>query len=258
MVYGLSKSWGDTLKKLNIEEVKSRLDKVGLRLISEYISRKDKIIVEDKDGIQYSVFANKVFDGFKPRITSALNVKECFIKKANKIHHNKYSYDKVEYISDKYKVIITCPEHGDFMQIPSSHFVGSGCPKCGIEKIKINRPTNGFSRTSWIKYCISKGKKAKLYILKCISDNEVFVKIGITTRKIIGEADRGRYWKTNMPYKFELIKEIKGSPEYCYDKEKEIEKKFYHYKYKPQVYFNGFTECYVLDILNYLGKGVIP
>lgn len=52
------------------------------------------------------------------------------IDRFKKIHHNKYSYNKTEYKGSKKKVCITCPIHGDFWQLPTSHLQGSGCPKC--------------------------------------------------------------------------------------------------------------------------------
>ena len=63
--------------------------------------------------------------------------KRHFIERANEIHHGKYDYSKVEYINDKAKVCIICPEHGEFWQDPHTHLKGSGCPKCissGIKK----------------------------------------------------------------------------------------------------------------------------
>ena len=57
-----------------------------------------------------------------------------FIEKAKKIHGNKYDYSKTEYVKDKVKVCIICPEHGEFWQDPSSHLSGCGCPKCGGSK----------------------------------------------------------------------------------------------------------------------------
>lgn len=53
-----------------------------------------------------------------------------FIKKAIEIHENKYGYDKVEYVNNSTKVILTCRTHKDFEQIPSNHIRGWGCPKC--------------------------------------------------------------------------------------------------------------------------------
>ena len=54
-----------------------------------------------------------------------------FIEKARKIHGDKYYYSKVEYINNKTKVCIICPEHGEFWQVPCSHLNKHGCPKCG-------------------------------------------------------------------------------------------------------------------------------
>ena len=69
-------------------------------------------------------------------ITSELLRKktENFIEKSNKIHEDKYTYDKVNYLSAGDKVIITCPDHGDFEQIANVHLLGKGCPDCGKER----------------------------------------------------------------------------------------------------------------------------
>lgn len=62
-----------------------------------------------------------------------------FVERANKIHNGKYSYDKVEFVSMKTPVIIVCPEHGEFEQMPNHHIYGKcGCPKC----VSTYQPTN--------------------------------------------------------------------------------------------------------------------
>lgn len=60
--------------------------------------------------------------------------KEKFIELARKKHGDKYDYSKVNYVDSKTKVMITCPVHGDFEQVPSEHLSGKGCYKCGIDK----------------------------------------------------------------------------------------------------------------------------
>ncbi len=60
------------------------------------------------------------------RYTTQDDVIERFIKK----HKNRYNYDKVIYNGYDKEVIITCEIHGDFSQIPYTHYYGSGCPKC--------------------------------------------------------------------------------------------------------------------------------
>lgn len=71
-----------------------------------------------------------VESGLKQRSTT-----EEFIEKARKVHGDKYSYDKVNYIKSDEKVIITCPIHGDFEQTPGNHLTGYECDKCGNDKI---------------------------------------------------------------------------------------------------------------------------
>ena len=64
-----------------------------------------------------------------------------FIEKANKIHNNKYNYDKVKYINAKEKIIISCIKHGDFSQTPNSHLKGQNCALCSLEKPNLRRKT---------------------------------------------------------------------------------------------------------------------
>ena len=54
-----------------------------------------------------------------------------FLKKAKRLHEDKYDYSKVNYINSSTKVCLTCPSHGDFYVTPNDHLNKlSGCPKC--------------------------------------------------------------------------------------------------------------------------------
>lgn len=57
-----------------------------------------------------------------------------FINMANEVHGYKYDYSKTKYINAKTKIIITCKNHGDFKQTPSSHLSKKGCPICNESK----------------------------------------------------------------------------------------------------------------------------
>ena len=66
-----------------------------------------------------------------------------FIEEAKLVHGDKYDYSKVEYVNNKTKVCIICPEHGEFWQAPIKHLMGGqGCPKCNkkgnIKKENVN------------------------------------------------------------------------------------------------------------------------
>lgn len=66
-----------------------------------------------------------------PKCVGKNKTTEEFVKKANKIHNNKYNYSRTHYKNSKQKVIIICPEHGEFYQIPDGHVNGKkGCPRC--------------------------------------------------------------------------------------------------------------------------------
>ena len=62
-----------------------------------------------------------------------------FINKARNVHGNKYNYSKTVYKNYYNRVIITCPEHGDFWQQPRCHLMKRGCPKCGVIQSNIDR-----------------------------------------------------------------------------------------------------------------------
>lgn len=61
---------------------------------------------------------------------------EDFVEKINNRHKGKYDYSLTNYQGSKSKLKITCPIHGKFEQLPGNHLRGSGCPICGIEKLR--------------------------------------------------------------------------------------------------------------------------
>lgn len=87
--------------------------------------------------------------------------KEEFIKRSNNIHGGKYDYSKVEYVNNSTKVCIICHRHGEFLQVPSMHMKGIGCPKCGVEKRSKNSTmtTLDFIREAKLKH----GEKYSYY-----------------------------------------------------------------------------------------------
>ena len=59
------------------------------------------------------------------------HTKEIFIKKAVATHGGRYDYSKVIYKKSSTKVKILCKQHGIFLQNPTNHTGGEGCPSCG-------------------------------------------------------------------------------------------------------------------------------
>lgn len=84
---------------------------------------------------------------------------EEWIEKANKIHSDRYDYSKVKYKTSRIKIEIICKKHNSFLQTPSGHLQGYGCPMCGynilnteewIEKaIKIHGDRYDYSKVAY-------------------------------------------------------------------------------------------------------------
>lgn len=53
-----------------------------------------------------------------------------FIERSKQIHGDKYDYSKTVYKDAHTRVVITCPTHGDFEQLPTNHLAGKGCRLC--------------------------------------------------------------------------------------------------------------------------------
>ena len=56
---------------------------------------------------------------------------EQFINESKALFPNKFTYEHANYISNKYKIILTCIRHGPFVTTPNQHLShGISCPKC--------------------------------------------------------------------------------------------------------------------------------
>lgn len=112
-------------------------DKYDYSLITEPFHKTDKIRIICPVHGEFLQLVKSHFRGSgcpecgrgSSRSFHVLNREE-FISKAQKIHDGRYNYSKVNYISNKVKVTIVCPIHGEFEQIPNSHLLGKGCPSC--------------------------------------------------------------------------------------------------------------------------------
>ncbi len=67
---------------------------------------------------------------------------EDFILEAKKVHKNIYDYSKSIYTGCEDKLIIICPNHGEFEQQPKNHLLGKGCLDCAREKLFNSRKDN--------------------------------------------------------------------------------------------------------------------
>jgi very-short-patch-repair endonuclease len=88
---------------------------------------------------------------------------EEFIEKARNVHGDTYNYSKVDYKTSIIDIIIICPIHGEFEQMPNRHLCGAGCHACGykmtifstedfIQKAKeVHGDTYNYSKSIYVK-----------------------------------------------------------------------------------------------------------
>lgn len=159
-----------------------------------------------------------------------------FIERAKEVHgEGKYDYSKSVYKNAQEKIVIICPTHGVFKQMPSGHLQGNGCRACAIDL------TGGYSRSDFKRLCDkNQSGNGTLYVIRCYNDDEAFYKVGITSNDL-----RTRFEsKREMPYSFDEVYSIDGEAGYIYDLEVRLHSLLKLYSYKPVISFRGYTECF--------------
>lgn len=68
---------------------------------------------------------SRVKTGVKRRLTNKV-----FLRRALKVHGDRYDYSLAKYTKAKNNVIIICKKHGRFEQTPDKHLSGAGCNEC--------------------------------------------------------------------------------------------------------------------------------
>lgn len=145
-----------------------------------------------------------------------------FVKCATEIHGSIYDYSLAEYTRKQDRVKIICHEHGIFLQRPSDHLSGSGCPSCA-------------------KYGFNENSTASIYIL----ESDRCIKIGITNRDV-----DDRVWQINnncknigLSFNIFLVFNLDGITARKIESEfKEWAKILYK---QPDYKFDGYTECFI-------------
>lgn len=102
---------------------------------------------------------------------------EQWIEKAKAKHGDKYDYSKVKYVDSQTKVVIICPDHGEFTQKPYSHMQGHCCMTCGtiqsnkVRDYSVNRiPLDTFIERSKVIHHGDKYDYSKTIMGKSLSD----------------------------------------------------------------------------------------
>ena len=153
---------------------------------TEYKRAREKVIIICKTHGQFLQTADSHLHGIGCRKCYGFydSTTPEFIERAIKIHGDKFDYSKTDYTNITEKVIIICKTHGEFLQTPSSHLIGSGCCKCNP---KYSKP-----QIQWLNFIQS---KYNIIIKHALNDGEF--KIPTTRYKADGYCE-----ETNTIYEF--------------------------------------------------------
>ncbi len=166
-----------------------------------------------------------------------------FITNAQKIHGKYYDYSKSVYINNNTRIVISCPKHGDFKQLPRSHMTEStqsGCPKCNAISL-------------WdLEFLTEEQKKAPngnyILVLEDVDTNNQLIKLGISNdlKRRIREIVRD----SSDKYKVIPLSYIRNSTEGAIREELRLHEIFSKHQEYPKYDFAGKTECFDIDILD--------
>lgn len=145
-------------KKLTKEEFISRANEIHNNQYDyskvDYINTNTKVcIICSKHGEFWQTPKNHLKGcgcckcGHERTNNSKILTTEEFIRRARIKHGDKYNYDKTVYKSFKDDIIVTCPQHGDFLVNPHCHLSnGTMCPVCA----KLAKGPNRLSTSEFI------------------------------------------------------------------------------------------------------------
>jgi hypothetical protein len=158
-------------------------------------------------------------------------------------HNNRYTYI---HLNDE--ICAVCDLHGQFLlsgNRKANHLNKlSGCPACA-RATRSDLGIGGFNKRQFDHHPELKDLNSSLYIIKCSSDTEQFIKIGITTRTI---EDRFKY-KSFIKYQYDIIGCIDGKLIDMFNLEQSCKKSLNSNRYRPTIKFPGYTECFNVDAL---------
>lgn len=176
------------------------------------------------------------------RVAPTRITNEEFISRSSVIHKDKYDYSLVQMNGVDNYVDIICPVHGKFSQTASCHLTGRGCRLC-------RNDSTTYDMVDRYRNNIELGEKEGfLYIAEMSSQEESFIKIGITSN---WKGRRKQYSKIKDIYSFTMLYQFTNKNINCAILERELFRylKSLNLKYKPLNNFIGRSECFTKESL---------
>lgn len=145
------KKEGENLRKTTEEFINEAIKKYGNKFDYskvKYVKNNEKVCIISHEKDAYGIEIGEFWQTPSNHLTFGYSIynlflnTERFIERAKKIHGDLYDYKKTDFKKSSEKIIITCPIHGDFKQLPHAHLNGCGCPKCKNKSVLEKRVKN--------------------------------------------------------------------------------------------------------------------
>lgn len=155
-----------------------------------------------------------------------------FESAARAVHGDKYIYG--EFSGYASKMEITCPEHGEFVQLAQNHVnAGSGCPQCSLLE------SQGWGNH---KRLYSSDDPSHLYVIRMTGREGSFLKVGLAKNPV----RRHKLIEYQSECSVEPVALFTGPANKLFVIEHHLLHKSSLIRYKPKVSFGGCSEC-VMD-----------
>jgi len=168
-----------------------------------------------------------------------INDTDKLIEKCKNKHNNLYSYEfvdihKVHTTNDK--IIITCKQHGNFVQKLANHlYSGYGCPKCTV---------GGRYSQEFFNKEENKKLMGMLYVVKIENDDDWYYKIGITKKSIKLRFSHNKNVKiTELLTIHDLLYKVYNTEQHF------LKTELYRKRKPPRNRLGGDKECFMLPQL---------
>lgn len=139
-----------------------------------------------------------------PRYAQRMGGHDYFVKVANEVHNNKYSYPD-EYAGSDIKIDIFCSTlnkngivHGEFMQTPDNHKRGHGCPKCADEQTQSKLVRDLQTSLDSFGYSVESGRCIPEHPFKgLVYKQQLWIDRYIPEINLAAEADGGYHFRVS-------------------------------------------------------------
>lgn len=168
-----------------------------------------------------------------PRCVGKHKTSADWIVEFRRVHGDRYEYPVVVPKSTT-KMVVKCPDHGTFLQTPSMHRWGQGCPGCSYTNHR-----GRYSDVFFHNHPDQKTVPASVYVLEVTSSHEHFIKVGITTTSV---NQRIRNTRTTT-YNIRTLFEQELPLFVAFELEQKLLAEFKQFVYTPGEHFPGNTEC---------------